>query len=113
MGQPISGTHKALGKQRNVEAQVSCLHVDHFFLGGKEVDQQSAEAALAQDVRYISIPWTPTTTATSVREEHETHGALGDLKAPLEGDMGHGNPHQVRVLFEPAAFTRKCLIERW
>jgi hypothetical protein len=53
-------------------------------------------------MRDVLIPWTPATATASVREEDNTLCTRRDLKVPLQGNPGHGNPYQLVLLFERA-----------
>src|SRR5205814_2636766 len=83
-GEPLRGADEPIGEQADIEAQMARPFVDRFLLGSEQIDEQRAEAALAQDLGDVAVARAEAAAAAPMGEENDAHGALRNDEIPLQ-----------------------------
>jgi hypothetical protein len=80
-----------LSQKANVKAQMSSNGIFFLFALCKQIKEERAMPSITQDPRDKLIAWTVPATPTSVRKQHQSSRALGNLQMTPENNTTNGN----------------------
>ncbi len=88
---PVSGGTDAWAEALDVEAILPRPHVDRFFPGREQVEQQRRETLAVEELGHLAVPRTEAAAAAAVREDDQTARTERDSKIPVQGGRAGGN----------------------
>jgi hypothetical protein len=55
----------------NVESMLACAHINHFFIRGEEVEEQSPESGGMENSGDLSVAWAVPTAPAAVGKDND------------------------------------------
>src|SRR4051794_38237017 len=98
---PMRGVDEAVSEEIDIETEVGGELIGFLFLGGEQVEEQGADARLAQSLRHVLIPGAVAAAAAAMCEKHQARGTIRHRKLAMQEDTGRGH-------FDLGSFEKLC-----